>query len=210
MYLVKTPPIIKTIFSDFVWSLDTDSKEVFITFDDGPIPELTPWVLDELKKYDFKATFFCVGDNVRKYPEIYQRIIAEGHSVGNHTYNHLNGWNKDLDTYLENIKKCDNIVSSDLFRPPYGKMKPNQSAVIKTEKSIIMWDVLSGDFDQTISQEKCLSNVMDNFVPGSIIVFHDNLKAEKNLKYVLPRFLNHLAKEGYKSQNLDVLEYAMA
>ena len=210
MYLVKTPPIIKTIFSDFVWSLDTDSKEVFITFDDGPIPELTPWVLDELKKYDFKATFFCVGDNVRKYPEIYQRIIAEGHSVGNHTYNHLNGWNNDLDTYLENIKKCDNIVSSDLFRPPYGKMKPNQSAVIKTEKSIIMWDVLSGDFDQTISQEKCLSNVMDNFVPGSIIVFHDNLKAEKNLKYVLPRFLNHLTKEGYKSQNLDVLEYAMA
>ena len=154
MYLVKTPPIIKTIFSDFVWSMDTDSKEVFITFDDGPIPELTPWVLDELKKYDFKATFFCVGDNVRKYPEIYQRIIAEGHSVGNHTYNHLNGWNNDLDTYLENIKKCDKVVSSDLFRPPYGKMKPNQSAVIKTEKSINMWDVLSGDFDQTISQEK--------------------------------------------------------
>ena len=180
MYLVKTPPIIKTIFSDFVWSLDTDSKEVFITFDDGPIPELTPWVLDELKKYDFKATFFCVGDNVRKYPEIYQRIIAEGHSVGNHTYNHLNGWNNDLDTYLENIKKCDNIVSSDLFRPPYGKMKPNQSAVIKTEKSIIMWDVLSGDFDQTISREKCLSNVMDNFVPGSIIVFHDNLKDNRD------------------------------
>lgn len=194
MYLVKTPPIIKTIFSDFVWSLDTDSKEVFITFDDGPIPELTPWVLDELKKYDFKATFFCVGDNVRKYPEIYQRIIAEGHSVGNHTYNHLNGWNNDLDTYLENIKKCDNIVSSDLFRPPYGKMKPNQSAVIKTEKSIIMWDVLSGDFDQTISQEKCLSNVMDNFVFGSIIVFHDNLKAEKNLKYVLPRFFEPSGK----------------
>jgi len=209
MYLVKTPPIIKTIFSDFVWSLDTDSKEVFITFDDGPIPELTPWVLDELKKYDFKATFFCVGDNVRKYPEIYQRIIAEGHSVGNHTYNHLNGWNNDLDTYLENIKKCDKVVSSDLFRPPYGKMKPNQSAVIKTEKSIIMWDVLSGDFDQTISQEKCLSNVMDNFVPSLIIVYHDNLKSEKNRGNAYLRFLNHLAKDGYKSQNLDVLEYAM-
>jgi len=121
MYLVKTPPIIKTLFSDFIWNIDTDEKEVFITFDDGPIPELTPWVLDVLAEYGFKASFFCVGDNVRKYPEIYKRIVNEGHTIGNHTYNHVNGWLTDQTTYLDNIKKCDAFIQTDFFRPPYGK-----------------------------------------------------------------------------------------
>jgi peptidoglycan/xylan/chitin deacetylase (PgdA/CDA1 family) len=210
MYLVKTPPIIKTLFSDFIWNIDTEEKEVFITFDDGPIPELTPWVLVVLSEYGFKASFFCVGDNVRKYPEIYHRILAEGHTVGNHTYNHLNGWLTDQNSYIENIKKCDRLVQTDFFRPPYGKMRRGQSAVIKTEKTIVMWDVLSGDFDQTITKEKCLSNVVDNYGPGSIIVFHDNVKAESNLKYTLPRFLQHLDDHGYTSLSLDALVYEYA
>lgn len=210
MYLVKTPPFIKTLFSDFVWNVETDSKEVFLTFDDGPIPELTPWVLDTLKEYDFKATFFCVGDNVRKYPEIFNRITVEGHSIGNHTFNHLNGWLTDQEAYISNVQKCDQIMETQLFRPPYGKMRLSQSTVIKNEKTVVMWDVLSGDFDQNITKEKCLSNVVDNYVNGSIIVFHDNIKAEANLKYVLPKFMEHLSENGFKSQNLDTLVYAYA
>lgn len=210
MYLVKTPPIIKTLFSDFIWNIDTEEKEVFITFDDGPIPELTPWVLDVLAEYGFKASFFCVGDNVRKYPEIYKRIINEGHTIGNHTYNHVNGWLTDQTTYLDNIKKCDVLIQTDFFRPPYGKMRRSQSSVIKTEKTIVMWDVLSGDFDQTISKEKCLSNVIDNYGPGSIIVFHDNIKAETNLKYTLPRFLQHLSDHGFTAVNLEAVMYEYA
>lgn len=211
MYVVKTHPIIKTLFSDFIWNIDTKEKEVFVTFDDGPIPELTPWVLDVLAEYNFKASFFVVGENVHKYPEIYDRIIREGHTVGNHTYNHMNGWLTDQNTYLENIQKCDMLVQSNFFRPPYGKMRRGQSAVIKKEKTIIMWDVLSGDFDPSITKEKCLSNVLDNYAPGSIVVFHDNVKAEKNLHYTLPRFLQHLSDNGYVSLNLDAAvlhEYA--
>lgn len=210
MYLVKTPQVVQSIFSDFVWSIPTERKEIFLTFDDGPIPEVTPWVLDLLAEFDFKATFFCVGDNVRKYPQIYDRILDEGHGVGNHTYHHLNGWTTDQDTYLENVKKCDGMVSSDLFRPPYGKLRRSQSQVLKLIKTVVMWDVLSGDFDTSISNEKCLSNVMDNYSKGSIIVFHDSLKAEEKLRYVLPKFLEHLSGNGYVSKSLEasVYEYA--
>lgn len=210
MYLVKTPPLIKTIFSDLVWNIDTNDKKVFITFDDGPIPELTPWVLDVLQDYGFTATFFCVGDNVKKYPHLQDRILSEGHSVGNHTFNHLNGWHTDNEDYISNVALCDMYVASNLFRPPYGKLKPGQSQVIKQDKTIVMWDVLSGDFDVNISEEKCLSNVMNNYKPGSIIVFHDNVKAEKKLKYVLPLFLRELAENGFVSESLECLvpEYA--
>jgi peptidoglycan-N-acetylglucosamine deacetylase len=210
MYLVKTPQVVQSLFSDFVWSIPTERKEIFLTFDDGPIPEVTPWVLDVLNDYGFKATFFCVGDNIRKFPEIYDRILDEGHAVGNHTFNHLNGWTTDQETYLENVKKCDGMVSSDLFRPPYGKLRRSQSQVLKLIKTVVMWDVLSGDFDTSISNEKCLSNVMDNYSKGSIIVFHDSLKAEDKLRYVLPKFLEHLSANGFISKSLEasVYEYA--
>ncbi len=210
MYLVKTPPLIKTIFSDLIWNIDTEEKTIFLTFDDGPVPGLTPWVLDLLDDYNFKATFFCVGDNVRKYPEIYQRILNKGHIVGNHTFNHLNGWHTENDVYLENVKKCDHYFETELFRPPYGKLKPGQANLLKNEKTIVMWDILSGDFDAHISPEKCLNNVMNNFKPGSIIVFHDNLKAQEKLQYVLPKFLNHLKENNFISNSLECLvpEYA--
>ncbi|MBK8517705.1 MAG: polysaccharide deacetylase family protein [Saprospiraceae bacterium] len=205
MYLVKTPPLIKTIFSDYIWNIETDEKEVFLTFDDGPIPEVTTWILDLLKKFSFKATFFCVGENVKKYPEILRRIISEGHSIGNHTYNHINGWLTDRETYLENVAKCDQYVDTPLFRPPYGKMRPGQALSLKSDKAIIMWDVLSGDFDKNISSEMCLENVINNYEKGSIIVFHDSIKAEQKLRYVLPEFFKHLSDNGYKSSDLKSL-----
>ncbi len=210
MYLVKTPPIVKTIFADFVWHIDTDIKEVYLTFDDGPIPGLTPWVLDVLADFNSKATFFCVGENVKKNRSIFDRIVREGHTIGNHTYNHLNGWNTENEVYLQNVAECDRYMETNLFRPPYGKMKPSQSSLIKSEKTVVMWDVLSGDFDLSITKEKCLTNVIENYSQGSVIVFHDNIKAEEKLKYVLPSFLEHLAENGFVASNLDCLihEYA--
>ncbi|MBK8052116.1 MAG: polysaccharide deacetylase family protein [Saprospiraceae bacterium] len=199
MYLVKTPPVVKTLFSDFIWSMPSDEKKVYLTFDDGPVPVVTPWVLDVLKDYDFEATFFCVGENVKNYSKIYARILRDGHATGNHTFNHLNGWFTDKDTYLENIKMCDEYVHTQLFRPPYGKLKPGQAAGLKTQKTIVMWDVLSGDFDKFLSPEKCLDNVQKNYESGSVIVFHDSLKAEEKLKFILPAFLTHLSDNGYKA-----------
>jgi peptidoglycan/xylan/chitin deacetylase (PgdA/CDA1 family) len=207
MYLVKTPPFVKSLFNDFIWEIDTDRKEVFLTFDDGPIPEVTPWVLDQLRKYDFKATFFCVGDNVRKYPYLYDQLIEEGHTVGNHTFNHLNGWLTDNQTYLDNIRKCDVLFKTDFFRPPYGKIKKSQFNILNLSKTVVMWDILSGDFDPSITTEKCLDNVINHYKPGSVIVFHDSLKAQEKLTYVLPKVLAHLAENGYRSETLD---YAMA
>ncbi len=197
MYLVKTPPFVRTLFSDYLWHVHTTDKVVYLTFDDGPIPELTPWILDQLDAYDAKATFFCVGENVRKHPALYQLLLDRGHAVGNHTQHHLNGWLKDTDSYLEDVSKCDVWIDSPLFRPPYGKLKPTQAAALKKDRTIVLWDVLSGDFDERISPEKCLENVIRNYEAGSIIVFHDNIKAKEKLQYALPRFLDHLAQHGF-------------
>ena len=159
MYFVKTPPFIKTLFSDYIWSPLGKDKTVYLTFDDGPVPEATPWILDLLATYEMKATFFCVGDNVMKNKDIYCRIIEEGHGAGNHTFNHLNGWKTDVLSYKENIDKCHIFVESPLFRPPYGKLTPKQTQVVKKNYSIVMWDILSGDFDMRISPSKCIQNV---------------------------------------------------
>lgn len=180
-----------------VWRKCATEKKLYLTFDDGPIPELTPWVLDILKQHSIKATFFCVGDNVNKHPELYARILNEGHSVGNHTYNHVNGWNTDTNEYLENTEKCAQLVKSKLFRPPYGKLKPTQIKRITANYSIIMWDILSGDYDKNITPERCLLNVINNIRNGSIIVFHDNIKAKDNLQYTLPKFIEYALEKGY-------------
>lgn len=198
----------KVIYPSLTWSRYGNEKVIYLTFDDGPIPELTEWVLDELSRFNAKATFFCVGDNVRKYSQIFNRILEENHSVGNHTFNHLNGWeNMDL-AYLKNLAECDEImgqvsgVSTNLFRPPYGRIKKSQIKAVSPKKEIVMWDVLSGDFSQSISPQKCLEKSIKHTEKGSIIVFHDNLKAEKNLKYVLPKYLEHFANLGFRFETL--------
>ena len=201
---VKTNKWIKKIFNNLVWDIPNSDKKIYLTFDDGPIPEVTEWVLDILKTEDVKATFFCIGDNIRKHPEVYKRILSEGHQTGNHTFNHLNGWKTETNHYIDNFKLCEteilklNAENSFLFRPPYGKIKPSQSKAIRQfGYKIIMWDVLSYDFDSTISAEKCLENVISNTEQGSIIVFHDSLKAEKNLKYALPKAIQILKDKGF-------------
>jgi peptidoglycan-N-acetylglucosamine deacetylase len=206
MYLVKTPSLIQNILSHHVWHIPTEERCIYLTFDDGPVPNVTPWVLDLLKEYGFKATFFCVGENVAKYPELYQRLQTEGHTIGNHTYNHLNGWTTDRDQYLLNIEKADAVVDSNLFRPPYGKLKPSQVLSLRERKKIVMWDILSGDFDSSISSSQCLDNVISNYEQGSIIVFHDSLKAFDKLRVVLPALFDHMVEHGYRSCNLDFLK----
>lgn len=194
---VKTNKWIKKIFNNLVWDIPNSENKIYLTFDDGPIPEVTEWVLDLLKSEDIKATFFCIGDNIKKHPEVYKRILSEGHQTGNHTFNHLNGWKTETNHYIENFKLCE-IEHSKLFRPPYGKIKPSQSKAIRQlGYKIIMWDVLSYDFDSIISVEKCLENVISNTEQGSIIVFHDSLKAEKNLKYALPKAIQILKNKGF-------------
>lgn len=203
MYFVKTPKVIKQIFPSFKWDQPTEKREIFLTFDDGPIPEVTPWVLDQLDFYKAKATFFCVGDNVRKYPHIFEQVLDEGHQIGNHTFNHLNGWQTSVEEYTENIEKCANYVESSLFRPPYGKISRRQSQLIADHFTIVMWDVLSGDFDPNLSKIACLQNVLNHTSAGSIIVFHDNIKSFEKLKYVLPRVLKYYTELGYTFSKLE-------
>ena len=201
-FWVKTNRIIKWIFPNYVWDIPNDGQKVFLTFDDGPTPEITEWVLEQLKKYNAKATFFCIGNNIEKYPEIFQKTIAEGHAIGNHTFDHLNGWKTTTEVYIENVKLYETqnpkLVTRNLFRPPYGKIKHSQSKILrKLGYKIIMWDVLSRDYDQSISATQCLENVLSNIETGSIIVFHDSVKAEHNLKYVLPKTLEFLKEKGF-------------
>lgn len=211
-YWVKTNRLIKWLFPDYVWDLPNQNNSVYLTFDDGPNPEITPWILDLLKRNNVKATFFCVGENIKKQPELARQIVNEGHAIANHTYNHLNGWKTQTDQYLQNIKLCEetieeivrNITSqSKLFRPPYGKITKEQSRSLrKTGYQIIMWDVLTADFDIKISREKCLENATKHTVSGSIIVFHDNPKAFENLQYTLPKTIDFLKEKGFRMESL--------
>ena len=211
-YWNKTHFLIKKIFSNYIWSVPNRSKIVYLTFDDGPTPKITDFVLSELNKFNAKATFFCIGENIKKHPELFQNILNQGHQIGNHTFNHLNGWQTDDQIYLENILQCENeirklfINENKLFRPPYGKIKTSQAnLLIKKGYKIIMWDVLSADFDISISKEKCLENVVKNVESGSIIVFHDSIKAFPNMEFALPKTLTILKERGFtfKSLKLD-------
>lgn len=197
MPLVKTPVIVRKIYPDLIWHLPTQEKKIYLTFDDGPIPEVTPWVLEQLEKHNAKATFFCVGDNVSKHRDVYDSILKNGHTTGNHTHNHLNGWFTLNQKYLQNIKLCAEHVQTKLFRPPYGKITRKQIKAVATDFKIIMWDVLSYDYNTSIKPEKVLSNITLNATNGSIVVMHDSLKAEKNLRYVLPKILDHYTERGF-------------
>lgn len=203
MYLVKTPQFIQNLFPNYTWRIPTEEKVLYLTFDDGPIPEVTPWVLEQLARYDAHATFFCVGDNIRKHPDVFQDVVAAGHAVGNHTFHHLNGWVSENIPYFHNIRHCANLVNSVLFRPPYGRLKPKQSQFLLRHYRIIMWDVLSGDFDARLTPEQCFHNVVTNAGPGSIVVFHDSRKAEQRLISALPRVLEHYSALGYRFESLN-------
>ncbi len=206
LYFVKTPKFIQRLFPKRTWVFPNSKKEIFLTFDDGPIPQITPWVLDLLEEYNAKATFFCIGDNIYKNPKVFRRLISNGHSIGNHTYNHVNGWKTESEKYIENCEKFEKILkrvqdnkSELLFRPPFGKLTSKQSKILQRRGyKIIMWDVLSADFDQNISKEKCLENVLKNIQKGSIVVFHDSLKSEEKLRYVLPKVLDYITLKKWK------------
>lgn len=209
MYLTKTPNFIQNLFPNFVWRIPSERKVLYLTFDDGPVPEATPWILDVLKMYDAKATFFCVGENVKKYPEIFNRISIEGHDFGNHTYNHLSGWSSDNLPYFHNIRKCATEVKSNLFRPPYGRIKPKQAQFLQRHYQIVMWDVLSGDFDESLSAENCLQNILHSAKNGSIIVMHDSVKTIEKNKIILPKLLEHYKSLGYEFKNLNQVNIAV-
>ena len=205
--MIKVPKIIKKIFYNQVWNIPNIENKIYLTFDDGPTPEVTEWILAILKKEDIKATFFCIGNNIEKYPELFKKIIEEGHSIGNHTFNHLKGWKTSTKKYLENVDLCDSIIQNSsidnlksiIFRPPYGKIGLIQSILLRKKGfKIIMWDILSKDYDQSTTPKNCLINTITNTTSGSIIVFHDSLKARVNLEYTLPKAIKILKEKGFK------------
>lgn len=199
-YLAKTPKWVRKLYGGSIWQMPDTEKNIYLTFDDGPHPVITPFVLDELSKYDAKATFFCVGKNVQAFPGVYNRILEEGHAVGNHSFDHLDGWKTNNIVYKSNIIEASKFIDSDLFRPPYGRITWNQqkdlTSAIPAFK-IVMWSLLSGDFDRDITPEQCYKKVLKNTKSGSVIVFHDSEKANKRMSYALPRVLKYFFERGY-------------
>ena len=200
---VHLPGFVTKIFPRAIWTLPNSRKEIYLTFDDGPIPGVTPAVLDLLRKEGIKATFFCVGENVFKYPEVYQQVLDEGHAVGNHTYNHYNGLKKRKTKYLSNIEKAGELIESNLFRPPYGFMRWSQYHTLKKQYKIIMWDVISCDYKRSLSKEQVVANVLDYIRPGSIVTFHDHKKTYENIMYALPRVIKELKTQGYTFNKIE-------
>ena len=209
LHFYKTPNLLKKISKDLVWDIPGSSKDIYLTFDDGPIPDLTEYVLDILDDFEANATFFCVGENIFKYPAICHKVIEKGNVIGNHTYNHLKGWSIKNSQYLINIEKSHKLISKyqksekPLFRPPYGQITRSQIKNLKEMYNIIMWDILAYDFDNTHSPLKSLDKMIRLTKPGSIVVFHDNYKAEDKLKYMLPRFLKYFKERGFNFKLFD-------
>ena len=198
----KMPRFLARLFPKRLWFVPTREKTLYLTFDDGPIPEVTPFVLDTLAEHGAQATFFCVGENVHKHPEVYRRILEEGHAVGNHTFHHLNGWKTPTEAYLDNVARCAELVESPLFRPPYGRLTQAQAKRLNPTYRLVMWDVLAKDYDPTTDAEACFQNVSRHARPGSIVVLHDSLKAQHNLRVVLPRILAFFGEKGFSFQKL--------
>lgn len=205
----RTPFFLPLLYPSLIWRIPSEKKELFLTFDDGPVSGPTEFVLDTLGTYNARATFFCIGDNIRKHPEVFRKIVAAGHKVGNHTFNHLNGWKTGTENYLSNVEQCNReilihlpveekqVTPTFLFRPPYGRISRNQIKAMPDHK-IIMWEVLSVDYNQYLPAEKCLRNTIRATRSGSIIVFHDSYKAEINLTFALPRFIEHFSSLGFE------------
>jgi len=202
-YTVRIPWILRKVAPSLVYKISTVDKTVYITFDDGPIQETTPQLLEILERFNAKATFFCLGKNVELNKPLFEKIIQKGHSIGNHSFDHKDGWKTKNQEYFDNIEKANTLIKSKLFRPPYGRIKPSQIKFLKRKYKIVMWDVLSGDFDPNTSKEQCVKNVLDNVTSGSIIVFHDSIKVKEKVLYILPKILKELKERGYKFRNLE-------
>ncbi len=208
MFVHKTNFLMRALYPNFVWNKERKDKKIYLTFDDGPIPDVTETILDILQKYQAKATFFCIGNNIEKHPTIFSKLLQHEHTIGNHTYNHLNGWKTENELYWQDIDQCQNIIVSNsanptrLFRPPYGKIKHTQAKKINSDYQVIMWDVLSGDFSLNLSKETILKKSLHYTKNGSIVLFHDSLKAKPNVLYTLPRFLEHFSTLGYTFEKL--------
>jgi len=204
-YSVQVPKILQKSTPRLNWRFENTNR-VFLTFDDGPTPKITQWTLDTLKKYNAKATFFCIGDNIKKYPELFKSVYNDGHTIGNHTFNHLKGWRTDTNSYVKNTEKTQQLITSNskqLFRPPFGKIKRKQAKqLIKRGYKIVMWSVISYDWEVKVTPEQCLENVIKNSISGSIIVFHDSIKASKNMQYALSKVLEHFSSKGYQFKAL--------
>lgn len=201
-YPIKSPFWLRALYPQLTWHKNRDQRTLYLTFDDGPIPDVTPSILKILKAHQIKATFFCVGENIQKHPELFDAIVKDGHAIGNHTYNHLKGWETSTEDYLSNVDECQKLTRSALFRPPYARGTRAQYKLLKKTHDIIMWDVMSGDFDLSISPQKCLDNVLKHAESGSIIVFHDNIKAEPRVLYALPKAIEHWIENGYHFDRL--------
>jgi len=203
MYLVKSPFVLRWFLSkDLIWKIPVTDKIIFLTFDDGPVPETTPDILSILARFQIKATFFCVGENVKKHPAEFENVFKAGHVIGCHTFNHLKGWDFPTDTYVENVKMCGKYFQTPFFRPPYGRIKTSQIRQLRNDYHIVMWSVLTGDFDRNTPPERCLENAVKYTRPGSIVVFHDNIKARENFQYALPRFIEHFLALDYRFETL--------
>ena len=206
---IKTPLVAKKMFPNYIWNMPVSEKVIYLTFDDGPTPEVTNWTLDVLQQYNAKATFFCIGSNIEKHPDIFQQILDKGHTIGNHTQNHIKGWTSKTKAYLKDVLSAQVIINKVLvndnllFRPPYGQIKPKQGKkLMGLNYKIVMWDVLSFDWDKTVSKEACLNNVISTAKQGSIIVFHDSIKASKNMQFALPKVLEYFTNKRYTFKSL--------
>lgn len=218
---VKTPKIVKAMFQNYVWDIATPNKTIYLTFDDGPTPQITDWTLQTLKQFNAKATFFCVGNNIENHPNIFQNILKQEHAIGNHTQNHVKGWRTKTTNYVENVLLTESVLkkqilnynaskveanhglSVNLFRPPYGQITPKQGKrLTQLGYKIVMWDVLSFDWDSTISSNQCFQNVISKSKKGSIIVFHDSIKASKHMQFALPKVLEYFTQKGYTFKTL--------
>jgi peptidoglycan-N-acetylglucosamine deacetylase len=199
----KTPRVLTWFFPMLTWRVRTKEKVVFLTFDDGPIPEVTPWVVDRLRKYNIKATFFCVGENVEKHPQIFKMLTDNGHAVGNHTFNHVKYFKADKTLYIDNVDKAQKLINTELFRPPHGQIGYGIARLLLKKFNVVMWDILTGDYDMARTPEECFGLVKQHVRPGSVIVFHDSIKAEKNVKAALPMTIEYLLNEGWRFEILN-------
>ena len=201
---IKPPKIIRKLFPSFIWNFPDEKDGIFITFDDGPRPEVTPWVLDLLDKYNAKATFFCIGKNVEMFPELFEEVKRRGHAVGNHSYSHVKGWGMHTGDYVRDIDIAGDMIRSNLFRPPYARIGTNQARVLGERYKIIMWDIISRDYNQALSGDACARNVIPHLEPGAIIVFHDSIKCSRNLFEALPQVLEAIKAKGLVCKRIEL------